>query len=130
MSGYTILNLEDVEDAAPAFGMAPALEARFAREALGLERSGVSLQRLAPDARLPFGHRHRDQEEVYVVVAGDGRVALDDDVVDLRAWDAVRVRPETMRCFEAGSAGMSLLAFGAPFTGPDDADITPGWWAE
>lgn len=130
MDGYTLLNLEDVEDAAPGFGMAPALEARFAREALALERSGLSFQRLAPDARLPFGHVHGAQEEVYVIVAGSGRAAIDDAVVELRAWDALRVAPQIMRCLEAGGEGMSFLVFGAPFTGPGDAEITPGWWPE
>lgn len=128
MGEYTVLNLEDVEDSAPQFGMGESLEARFAREALGLERSGISLQRLKPKARLPFGHHHVDQEEVYVVVEGDGRVALDEEVVPLRTWDAVRVPPETMRCFEAGENGLALIAFGAPYKGPGDAQITPGWW--
>jgi len=128
VADYTITNLEDVEDAAPASGMAPAVSARFAREDLGLERSGVSLQRLAPNARMPFGHRHRDQEELYVVVEGGGRIALDDEVVDVRTWDAVRVGPETMRCLEAGPDGIGFLAFGAPFTGTGDAEISQGWW--
>jgi hypothetical protein len=106
MSGYTIRNLKDVEDAAPKFGMSPALEARFAREALELESSGVSYQRLAPDERIPFGHRHEQQEELYVVVGGGGRIKLNEDVV-LRQWDAVRIGPETMRCVEAGRTASS-----------------------
>ncbi|HLF67720.1 MAG TPA: cupin domain-containing protein [Gaiellaceae bacterium] len=108
--------------------MAPAVEARFARETLGLERAGFSFQRLAPDARMPFGHRHREQEELYVVVEGGGRVALDDEVVEVEQWDAVRVAPETMRCFEAGPDGLTFLVFGSPYTGPGDADLAPGWW--
>ena len=128
MAEYTIRNLLEIEDAAPRFGMAPGLEARFARGELGLEKSGLSYQRLAPDARTPFGHSHREQEEVYVVVGGAGRVALGDEVVDVRQWDAIRVPPETRRCFEAGDGGLELLAFGAPATPPGDADLAPGWW--
>lgn len=130
MSGYTIRNLKDVEDAAPKFGMSPALEARFAREELELESSGVSYQRLAPDERVPFGHRHEKQEELYVIVGGGGRIKLDDDVVELRQWDAVRIPPETMRCVEAGPDGIELIAFGAPNTGGTDVEMTPGWWAD
>ena len=128
MPSYTIKNLMEVDDSAPEFGMAPAVEARFARQALGLEGSGLSYQRLAPNARMPFGHHHREQEEVYVVLSGSGRVSLDDALVEVRQWDALRVSPETMRCFEAGADGIEFLAFGAPSAGPGDADITPGWW--
>ena len=129
MSGYTIRNLRELEDQAPKFGLSPGLEARFAREALGLGHSGVSLQRLAPGFRSPFGHRHREQEEVYVVVAGSGRMKLDNDVVELRPWDAIRVAKETLRAFEAGPEGLEILAFGAPGTPPGDAELLPGWWA-
>jgi mannose-6-phosphate isomerase-like protein (cupin superfamily) len=130
MSGYTIRNLKDVEDAAPKFGMSPALEARFAREELGLESSGVSYQRLAPNERVPFGHRHERQEELYVIVGGGGRIKLDDDIVELRQWDAVRIPPETMRCVEGGAEGIELIAFGAPNTGGGDVEMVPGWWSD
>ena len=129
MSGYTIRNLKDVEDAAPKFGMSPALGARFAREELGLERSGVSYQRLAPNERVPFGHRHERQEELYVVVGGGGRIKLDDDIVELRRWDAVRIPPGTMRCVEGGAEGVELIAYGAPNTGGGDVEMVPGWWS-
>ena len=91
MPGYTLVNLKEVEDQAPKFGYAPDLESRFARRALGLENSGISYFKAAPGFRVPFGHRHTEQEEVYVVVAGSARIKLDDEVVDLGAWDAVRV---------------------------------------
>jgi len=129
MSDFTIKNLaSDVADAAPKFGMAPDVEAHFARSDLGAERLGISYQRLAPNARLPFGHKHAKQEEVYVVVDGSGRVSLDDEVRDVREWDAVRVGPDTVRCFEAGPDGLALLAVGAPFEGANDAELIPGWW--
>jgi mannose-6-phosphate isomerase-like protein (cupin superfamily) len=133
MGDYTVVNLRDVEDQAPGFGLAPNLEARFAREPLGLQKSGLSYQRLAPGFRLPFGHTHGEQEEIYVVLDGGGRIALDDEVVELRRWDAVRVSRETTRSFEAGPDGLALLAFGAPRT-PEtegaDARPVPGWWPD
>ncbi len=130
MPGFAITNLREVEDSAPKFGLSPALEARFPRDALGFERIGLSHQQLAPNARQPFGHRHGEQEEVYVVVDGSGRVNLDGEVHDLRAWDAVRVAPGTARCFEAGPDGLELIAFGAPATGANDSEIVPGWWGD
>ena len=128
MADYTVVNLKEVEDQAPRFGLSPQLEMRMARVALGLQNSGVSYQRLAPNLRLPFGHKHRNQEEVYVLVGGSVRVKLDDDVVDLKPFDAVRVAKDTMRGFEAGPDGAEFIAIGAPNTGPGDADTVQGWW--
>jgi mannose-6-phosphate isomerase-like protein (cupin superfamily) len=131
VGGYTIKNLKaDVPDAAPQFGFSPGLEARFAREALECRNFGLSYERLAPNFRAPFGHRHGVQEEVYVVVGGSGRVKVEDEVVDVRQWDAVRVPGEAMRAFEAGPEGLELLAFGAPRPDEQDAELVPGWWSD
>jgi mannose-6-phosphate isomerase-like protein (cupin superfamily) len=130
VSGSTIKNLKDVEDSAQGFGLAPDLEARFAREPLECEQMGFSYQRLAPGFRVPFGHKHNTQEEVYVIVGGGGRVKLDDEVHDVRQWDAVRVAPGTMRNFEAGPQGLEFIVFGAPKTPPGDADTVQGWWSD
>lgn len=132
VAGYTIRNLKEIEDSAPAFGLSPNLEARFASVPLECETVGLSYQRIAPNFRVPFGHRHREQEEVYVIVRGSGRVKLDDDVIELRQWDAVRVSSGTMRNFEAGPEGAELIAFGAPSTGTSpatDVELTPEWWS-
>ena len=130
MADYTVVNLKEVEDQAPKFGLSPQLEARMARVALGLENSGVSYQRIAPNFRLPFGHNHRNQEEIYVLVGGSARVKLEDEVVDLKPFDAVRVAKETMRGFEAGPEGAEFIAIGAPNTGPGDADTVQDWWSD
>ncbi len=130
MPDYTIVNLEDVEDMAPKFGLAPGLQSRFARVPLELERSGLSLYRIAPGFRLPFGHRHGEQEEVYVVVSGSMRMKVDDEVVELRRWDALRVPGSAWRAFEAGPEGAELLAFGAPNTQNKDTEMEQGWWKD
>jgi mannose-6-phosphate isomerase-like protein (cupin superfamily) len=130
---YTVKNLKsDVENMAPKFGMAPALEAHFATSDLGLSASGVSFQRLEPNARMPFGHKHRRQEELYVVVEGSGRIKLDDDVIELSELDAVRIPAEVTRCVEGGAEGVAFLAFGAPNTGSprEDVEMLPGWWVD
>jgi uncharacterized cupin superfamily protein len=129
MADYTVVNLKEVEDQAPKFGLSPQLEARMARVALGLENSGVSYQRIAPDFRVPFGHKHRNQEEIYVLLSGSARIKLDEEVVDLKPFDAVRVPKDTMRGFEAGPEGAEFIAIGAPNTGPGDADTVQGWWS-
>jgi uncharacterized cupin superfamily protein len=129
MADYTVVNLKEVEDQAPNFGLSPQLEARMARVALGLENSGVSYQRLAPNFRVPFGHKHKNQEEIYVLVDGSARIKLEDEVVDLKPFDAVRVPKDTMRGFEAGPEGAEFIAIGAPNTGPGDAEVVQGWWS-
>src|SRR5688500_6143999 len=98
MTGYTKLNLrDDVEDSAQKFGMGDVLEAHFVRDDLDATRFGLSLQRLKPNQRMPFGHTHKEQEEVYVFVGGRGRLKLDDEVIDVGQWDAVRIAPEVTR---------------------------------
>lgn len=131
MADYTIKNLREVEDMAPKFGLAPDMQARFAARELGLNESAVSLQRLAANATQPFGHRHKQQEELYVVLDGSGRVKLDDDIVELRTLDAVRVAPQVARAFSAGPDGLEFLAFGAPAVGSpaEDGEQLPGWWS-
>ena len=134
MPDYTKVNLrEDVKDAAADFGMAPNLEARFATGDLGLKKSGMSYQRLEPGFRVPFGHKQQQQEEFYVCVSGGGKAKLDDEIVEVRQWDVIRVAPEVMRAFEAGPDGAELIAVGAPNTGTDatnDGEMTPGWWSD
>jgi mannose-6-phosphate isomerase-like protein (cupin superfamily) len=125
---YTKVNFEtDVENLAPKFGM-EGFDARFAREPLGLSNSGVSRLRIDGGVRAPFGHRHAEQEEVYVVLAGSARLKLDDEIVDLEQWDAVRIAPDVMRALEAGPDGVDLLLMGAP--NPRDVEMVPGWWSD
>jgi mannose-6-phosphate isomerase-like protein (cupin superfamily) len=77
---------------------------------------------------MPFGHKHKQQEEVYVLLRGSARLKLDDEIVDLKQWDLIRIPKEVTRNFEAGPDGVELLAIGAPNTGLQDAEQLPGWW--
>jgi mannose-6-phosphate isomerase-like protein (cupin superfamily) len=130
---FTHKNLRaDLEDLGSNFDGAPGLEFRAATKALELEQSGLTYQRVPPDYRFPYGHTHQTQEEVYVVVGGSGRMAVDQEVVELRQWDAVRVPPGSWRGYEAGPEGLELLIVGAPNLGEsprDDVEGTRDWWA-
>ena len=130
MSNYTKANVrEDVENQAPKFEMPDELDARFARSAIGGKTLGLSLMKLDPNFRIPFGHKHEHQEEVYVVVRGSGRVKVEDEIVELREWDAIRFDENTMRNMEAGPDGIEFLAFGAG-DDPLDAEMVQGWWRD
>lgn len=128
MSSWTKQNLGDADDMAPQRGMGELLEAHFPKAALGLEQTGISHQHFKPGKRLPFGHTHSVQEEIYVVLSGSGELKVDDDLVPLATrLDAVRVAPGAWRGVQAGPDGLELLAFGAP-TGEPDSEMDPGWW--
>ena len=123
---------QDLEDLGSNFDGPPDLEFRAATKLLGLERSGLTYQRVPPDYRFPYGHTHRAQEEVYVVVGGGGRMKVDDEIVELKEWDAVRVPPGAWRGYEAGPEGLELLVIGAPNLGENPRDDVEGrrdWWA-
>ena len=125
MSTYEKKNIADLTNAAEQFGLAPDLEARFGRKAFGMSRGGFSYQRMAPGFR-SFGHRHADQEEIYVVLSGNGRARLDEEEVPLEARDVLLVPPQTWRAFEAGDEGLELLACG--FGEGGDSEIDQEFW--
>ncbi|WP_249011785.1 cupin domain-containing protein [Conexibacter sp. DBS9H8] len=126
---YSIVNLAAAEDRAAGFGMADIQEIRFPREALGAEGTGLALHRIHPGRRQAFGHRHRQAEEICVVLSGSGKVVLDGEVHDLVTLDAVRIAPPVLRAFEAGPDGMELLVFG-PHHESDGERVPEGFWPE
>jgi mannose-6-phosphate isomerase-like protein (cupin superfamily) len=126
MSNYTKLNLLELDDAVG--DRVPEIEGRFGRTKLGTRDVGVSHWRYAPGWRAPGGHKHRAQEEVYVVVAGAGQLLLDGEVVDLAPWDTVRVAPEVVRAFAAGPDGLEIIAVGGPKPEGGDGVQAPVEW--
>lgn len=127
-SPYTHKKLTDVKDSASEFGMEEVQEARFAKNDLDAEDTGVSHHRLKPGQRTPFGHKHEKAEEVYVVIGGSGRLKLDDEIIEVERLDAIRVSPEVVRAFEAGPEGIEVLAVGTRHDG--DGEVIPGWWSD
>jgi quercetin dioxygenase-like cupin family protein len=129
LSGYTIVNLMELENRATEGGS--TVDSRLARTALESDHIGISHFRYAPGRRSARGHSHREQEEVYVVLGGSGRVKLDDETFDLREWDVVRVAPQTVRGFAAGDDGLELLAIGSDRPeGGDGVSADDDWWGD
>jgi mannose-6-phosphate isomerase-like protein (cupin superfamily) len=123
---HTLINLDEIEDVAPGNGFGDRWEARVARAPLDAQQTGVSHFRLRPGKRSPFSHRHRNAEEIYVILAGAGRVKLDDDLFAVRARDAIRVAPGVARAFEAGPDGLEFLAVG-PYHEGDGEPVDDPW---
>jgi quercetin dioxygenase-like cupin family protein len=125
---YSHVNLIELDDQAANLGFDPEqLNLRFGRVPLNCEHCGVSYIRLGPDAKA-HGHRHKRQEEIYVLVSGSARMKVGDDELELRPLDAVRVPPHVMRGIKGGPDGAEIIAIGAPNTGPGDGDEPdPDW---
>ena len=128
MPDYTIMNLLALDDVVG--DRLPGLEGRFGRAHMDSRDLGVSHWKFAPNLRVPGGHRHGEQEEAYVVVAGSGRVRLDDEIRDIATWDVIRVAPAVLRAFEAGDDGMELIAIGGPRPEEGDGDMTGTPWPD
>ncbi len=124
MSDYSIKNLMEVQDASTTEG----LEVRMARKHLDSSELGVSYFRYPPNHHSTGGHRHEVQEEAYLVLGGSGQIKLDDETVELRRWDVVRVAPSVVRGFDAGPEGLELIAIGgAKPEGGDGVRVDEIW---
>lgn len=128
MSDYSVKNLMEIEDSAA--GRGGEVEARFARKHLDSEHLGVSLFHYGAGYRSPVGHRHREQEEAYVVISGAGRIKLGDEVIELRQWDVVRVSPGVTRAFEGGPEGLDLIAVGNDRPEGGDGEMVKEFWPD
>jgi uncharacterized cupin superfamily protein len=81
---------------------------------LGAETLGVRLWRLHP-GQASTRHRHFDQHELYVLVEGEGRMRVDDELLTLERLSAVHVEPEHVRqLFNDTDEDALWLVVGAP----------------
>jgi mannose-6-phosphate isomerase-like protein (cupin superfamily) len=128
MPTFTRKNLKQIDDSAA--GRGGDVEARFGRSQIDSEHLGVSYFRYGSGHKSPFGHRHREQEEAYVVLGGSGRMKLDDEIIELGQWDLIRVSPQVVRAFEGGPDGLELLAIGSDRPEGGDGERVEGFWEE
>lgn len=132
MADFTIVRADDVPSMAAEVGMDPEhFEVRFLREQLGLETFALTVQRFAAGWKPTRGHRHRVQEEAYVLVSGRAEAKLEDEVVELEPITAVRVPARTARAVRAaGDEDAVFLIVAAPQAGFDDVEFISDFWME
>jgi quercetin dioxygenase-like cupin family protein len=128
MSDFTRINLMEIDNSAAERG--PRFEARFARRHIDSDHLGVSYFHFPPESRSQIGHRHREQEEAYVIVGGSGRMRLDGETIDLRQWDVIRVSPNVVRAFEGGPEGLSFIAVGNDRPEGGDGERVEDFWTD
>ena len=92
---------------------------------LGAETLGARLWRLEP-GQASTRHRHVETAELYVVLEGTGRLAVDDELLTLTPLSAVLVEPETVRQpFNDTDAAQLWLVVGAPPEAANTLEMTP-----
>ena len=82
------------------------------RKQLDLQGVALGLIKLPPNQGYTFTHRHRLQEEVYLVIEGNGVLLVDGELLDLVRGDAVRVAPAGQRALKAGDLGLLVVCAG------------------
>ena len=84
---------------------------------LEAETVGARLWRLRP-GQASTKHRHFNEHELYVLLEGEGRVRVDDEVLTLTPMSALLVEPEHVRqLFNDTDADALWLVVGAPTEG-------------
>ena len=76
-------------------------------QALGLTGCELSVNNLPAGAAVPFVHSHTENEELYVVLEGEGELYLDGEVMAIKKGDALRIDPAGRRAIHA-AAGSAL----------------------
>lgn len=72
---------------------------------LALTGAEVSINNLPAGASVPFVHAHKRNEEIYVVLNGQGQFYIDGDEFDVQAGSVIRIDPAGARCIKAGNNG-------------------------
>jgi len=88
----------------------------------------MTVMKMAPGIT-SVAHRHKQQEETYLVIDGDVEIKLEDEIVKLKPFDAVRVSRDTARALRnVGNKEALIIAFGTPNTGPGDSINLENFW--
>lgn len=130
MGGYTVRRLEDADD---ILGDYPG-EMRMLTSTLDAEQTAFTYRRMPQHTggKGSYGHRHREQEEIYFVMSGRLQFKLDDEVLELDRGSVVRVAPEVVRSvWNAEPGDAELIIVSKRLDDPHaDHEQVPDFWPE
>jgi mannose-6-phosphate isomerase-like protein (cupin superfamily) len=129
MADYTIKALAEVDD---VLGDYPG-EMRLLTYSIDAEQAALSWRRMPPQTggKGSYGHRHKTQEEIYLVLSGTLQFKLGDDVVDVPDGTVVRVAPEVWRSvWNEGPDDVELVIAARRLDGDprDDTEFLEDFW--
>lgn len=130
MPNYTVTRLEETPD---ILGEYPG-EMRFMAEPLGTEQVAFTYRRMPKHTggKGSYGHRHKQQEEVYFVISGTLEFKLEDELIEVGPGCAVRVAPEVVRSVwnaRDEDAELVICSIRLP-AGTQDHELIEGFWPE
>src|SRR5579875_3765103 len=106
--GYSVVNVDDIEGAGPGGAV------RFVRRELGCEAFGINWFEIPPNMEgVEHDEESSGQEEVNVIVRGEGVYRVEGEEIPVRAGTFIRFDPGTRRQPVAGPDGMTMIAVGA-----------------
>ena len=73
----------------------------FLHDALGLTSCEISVNSMPKGIKLPFNHKHKQNEEIYIFLKGEGTMTLDNETIEVKEGSCVKVLPEAKRTMEA-----------------------------
>ncbi len=128
MGNWTIRPLAEMDD---VLGDYPG-EMYMTTYAVGAEQVALTYRRMPPQTggKGSYGHSHRTQEELYLVLSGTLQFKLDDEVVDVPAKTAVRIAPEVVRSvWNEGPEDAELVIASVRVDDPRaDTELTADFW--
>ncbi len=73
----------------------------FLHDLLGLTSCEISVNSMPKGVKLPFNHKHKQNEEIYIFLKGEGTMTLDNEVIQVKEGSCVKVLPAASRTMEA-----------------------------
>ncbi|MBR1681502.1 cupin domain-containing protein [bacterium] len=73
----------------------------FLYDLLGLTSCEISVSSMPAGIKLPFYHKHKQNEEIYIFLKGNGTMTLDNEVIEVKEGSCVKVLPEAVRTMES-----------------------------
>lgn len=73
----------------------------FLHDLLELTSCEISVNAMTAGLKIPFCHRHFQNEEIYIFLKGEGTITVDNKVIDVKEGSCVKIMPKAARTIEA-----------------------------